>query len=196
MVLQRNSKGPQFKDTDRLFWVLYSRVVDGWQKILLIARRRTILDWQKNRFKKYWTRKRRRKRPGSSRADPNHEPSEFDLGHSAHHRGVGQIGNLGLQVDGRSISHSQERDAVADVEVISYQRSQCHREYRFLYDAHRDVSRLVCFCRAESLAMAGPTFQRDRESARAVDGATDRGSISVGLGAQAPPSWQRYHFRP
>ena len=38
MVLQRNSKRPQFKDTDRLFWVLYSRAADGWQKVLLIAR--------------------------------------------------------------------------------------------------------------------------------------------------------------
>jgi len=77
MVLQRNSKRPQFKDTDRLFWVLYSR------------------------------------------ADPNHEPSESDLGPSSHHRGVGQIGKLGLQVDGRSISDPKERDAVADVEIVS-----------------------------------------------------------------------------
>ena len=57
MVLQRNSKRPQFKDTDRLFWVLYSRAADRWQKVLLIARPRTILDWRKNRFKKYWARK-------------------------------------------------------------------------------------------------------------------------------------------
>lgn len=53
MVLQRNSKRPPFKDLDRLFWVLYSRAADRWQKVLLIARPRTILDWQKNRFKKY-----------------------------------------------------------------------------------------------------------------------------------------------
>ena len=69
MVLQRNSKRPQFKDADRFFWVLYSRAADGWQMVLLIARPRTILDWQKSRFKKYWTRKRRRKRPGRPRID-------------------------------------------------------------------------------------------------------------------------------
>ena len=69
MVLQRNSKRPQFKDTDRLFWVLYSRAADRWQKVLLIARPRTILDWHKNRFKKYWARKSRRKRPGRPRID-------------------------------------------------------------------------------------------------------------------------------
>ena len=38
MVLQRNSKRPQFTDHDRFFWVLYSRVAGGWQKVLLIAR--------------------------------------------------------------------------------------------------------------------------------------------------------------
>ncbi len=69
MVLQRNSKRPQFKDSDRLFWVLYSRAADRWQKVLLIARPRTILDWRKNRFKKYWARKSRRKRPGRPRID-------------------------------------------------------------------------------------------------------------------------------
>jgi hypothetical protein len=69
MVLQRNSKRPQFKDLDRLFWVLYSRAADRWQKVLLIARPRTILDWHKNRFKKYWARKSRRKSPGRPRID-------------------------------------------------------------------------------------------------------------------------------
>ncbi len=67
MVLQRNSKRPQFTDQDRLSWVLYSKVSEGWQKVLLIARPRTILDWQKNRFKKFWTRNCRRKRPGRPR---------------------------------------------------------------------------------------------------------------------------------
>ena len=42
MVLQRNSKRPQFKDSDRLFWVLYSRAADRWQKVLLIARPRRV----------------------------------------------------------------------------------------------------------------------------------------------------------
>jgi hypothetical protein len=68
-VLQRTTKRPRFTDGDRLFWVLYSKVADGWQKVLLIARPRTILDWQKNRFKKSWARKCRRKGPGRPRID-------------------------------------------------------------------------------------------------------------------------------
>ena len=68
-VLQRNTKRPRFTDGDRLFWVLYSKVADGWQKVLLIARPRTIHDWQKNRFKKFWARKCRRKGPGRPRID-------------------------------------------------------------------------------------------------------------------------------
>ena len=68
-VLQRNTKRPPFTDGDRLFWALYLKVTDGWQKVLLIARPRTILDWQKNRFKKFWARRCRRKGPGRPRTD-------------------------------------------------------------------------------------------------------------------------------
>jgi putative transposase len=68
-VLQRNSKRPQFTEGDRLFWTLYSKIADGWQKVLVIARPRTILDWQKNRFKKFWERLCRRKGAGRPRTD-------------------------------------------------------------------------------------------------------------------------------
>jgi len=33
-VLNRNAKRPQFRDSDRLFWVLFSRIADGWWKVL------------------------------------------------------------------------------------------------------------------------------------------------------------------
>ena len=34
LVLQRNTKRLQFKESDRLFWVLYSKITDGWKKVL------------------------------------------------------------------------------------------------------------------------------------------------------------------
>ena len=34
-VLQRTTKRPRFTDGDRLFWVLYSKVADGWQKVVV-----------------------------------------------------------------------------------------------------------------------------------------------------------------
>lgn len=68
-VLQRSAKRPRFTDGDRLFWVLYSKVARGWRQVLLIARPRTILDWKKKRFKRFWARLCRRKRPGRPRTD-------------------------------------------------------------------------------------------------------------------------------
>ena len=68
-VLQRNLKRPRFTDGDRLFWVLYSKVAEGWRQVLLIARPRTILDWQKIRFKRFWARICQRKRPGRPQTD-------------------------------------------------------------------------------------------------------------------------------
>jgi putative transposase len=69
-VLNRNAKRPKFTESDRLFWVLYSKIADGWQDVLVIGRPRTILDWQKHRFRKFWTRKSRKKGTGRPRTAP------------------------------------------------------------------------------------------------------------------------------
>ena len=68
-VLRRNVKRPRFTEGDRLFWVLYSKVVDGWEKALLIARPRTVIDWKKRRFQRFWARISRRRRPGRPATD-------------------------------------------------------------------------------------------------------------------------------
>jgi len=101
-VLERTEKRPRFTDGDRLFWIVYSKVAAGWQQVLLIARPRTILDWQKMRFKKFWTRKAHRKRPGRPRTSREVQelirtmkPIKSNLGNAADHRRVGEIGNHG-----------------------------------------------------------------------------------------------------
>jgi len=69
-VLHRNQKRPRFTDADRIFWVLYSTVADGWKKALLIARPRTVIDWKMRRFRRFWARISRRRRPGRPPTDP------------------------------------------------------------------------------------------------------------------------------
>jgi len=68
-VLERTAKRPRFTDGDRLFWIVYSKVVASWQQVLLIARPRTILDWQKKRFKEFWRRKAHCRGPGRPRTN-------------------------------------------------------------------------------------------------------------------------------
>ena len=57
MVLKRNRPKPRFTEPDRLFWVIYSKLVKGWQGFLEIASPRTVVDWNKRRFKRYWANK-------------------------------------------------------------------------------------------------------------------------------------------
>lgn len=67
MVLQRNRPKPRFTESDRIFWVAYSILVKGWQGFLEIASPRTVVDWNKRRFKMYWANKSRNRGPGRPR---------------------------------------------------------------------------------------------------------------------------------
>ena len=64
MVLKRNTPKPRFTEPDRLFWVAYSKLIKGWQCFLEIASPRTVVDWNKRRFKRYWANKSRNQGPG------------------------------------------------------------------------------------------------------------------------------------
>lgn len=59
MVLKRNRRKPRFTESDKIFWVAYSKLVKGWQGFLKIASPRTVVDWNKKRFKRYWANKSR-----------------------------------------------------------------------------------------------------------------------------------------
>ena len=101
-VLNRNAKRPQFRDSDRLFWVLFSRITDGWRKVLVIAQPRTIIDWQKRRFRQFWTRKRHSNRPGRARIDPEIRKLIRDMSCANPTWGtpriIGELAKLGITV--------------------------------------------------------------------------------------------------
>ena len=63
-VLQANAPRPlRFKRSDRLLWLLFSRVWSGWRSCLQIVQPATVMAWHRRAFAWYWTRKSRR-RPG------------------------------------------------------------------------------------------------------------------------------------
>ena len=59
-VLQRSVKRPLLKKSDRLFWVLLSRVWKDWAKMLTIVKPETVIRWHRKGFRLYWTWKSRR----------------------------------------------------------------------------------------------------------------------------------------
>jgi putative transposase len=53
-VYQHTIKRPKMLPSDRLFWVWLSRLWLGWQQALAFVQPRTVIAWQKKRFRDYW----------------------------------------------------------------------------------------------------------------------------------------------
>lgn len=63
-VYQRSKVKPRIKPVDRFFWAWLSRFWSGWQDALVFVKPRTIVAWQRKRFRDHWARISGRKKPG------------------------------------------------------------------------------------------------------------------------------------
>src|SRR5881392_2441456 len=54
-VYKKTVARPKVCRSDRLFWVALSRVWAGWRQALVIVSPNTVLQWQRRRFREYWT---------------------------------------------------------------------------------------------------------------------------------------------
>lgn len=63
-VYQRSVKRPQLQPADRLFWAWLSRLWSGWQQVLAFVQPRTVIAWQRKRFREHWRRLSQRGTPG------------------------------------------------------------------------------------------------------------------------------------
>ena len=55
-VYHHTVKRPKLRPADRLCWVWLSRLWPGWQQALEFVQPRTVIAWQKQRFRDYWRR--------------------------------------------------------------------------------------------------------------------------------------------
>jgi transposase InsO family protein len=63
-VYQHTIKRPKLRPWDRLFGVWLSRLWPAWQKALAFIQPRTVIAWQKKRFRDYWRQLSRSDKPG------------------------------------------------------------------------------------------------------------------------------------
>ena len=68
-IFQRSVRRPRIRPTDRLFWVCLRKVWKEWKSALVIVRPETVLDWQRKRFKRYWSQLSQNKNPGRPRTN-------------------------------------------------------------------------------------------------------------------------------
>ena len=64
-ALKQEHPRPRLREIDRTFWVALGRTLPSWRRWLVIVRPETVVDWNRRRFRRYWTKlSRRRRRPG------------------------------------------------------------------------------------------------------------------------------------
>jgi putative transposase len=63
-VYQQTVCRPRLHPPDRLFWVCLSRLWSGWQHALVFVQPRTVIAWQKKRFRDHWRHLSQQARPG------------------------------------------------------------------------------------------------------------------------------------
>ncbi len=63
-VLQAVGQRPRLQPADRILWVWLSRAWAGWQDALVLVKPRTVISWQRKRFRDHWRRLSGRGRPG------------------------------------------------------------------------------------------------------------------------------------
>ena len=69
-VYRRTTTRPKLGTRDRLFWVGLARIWAGWRPSFLIVTPDTVLQWQRRRFREYWTQLSRRTRRGRRPSTP------------------------------------------------------------------------------------------------------------------------------
>jgi hypothetical protein len=63
-VYKHSVKRPTLRLSDRLFWAWLSRWWPSWQEALEFVQPRTVIAWQKKRFRDYWRRLSHKSKPG------------------------------------------------------------------------------------------------------------------------------------
>ena len=63
-LLRRNSPKPRLRWSDRLFWMILSRLWSGWRDALVIVKPETVIGWHRKGFRVFWRWKSRRQRAG------------------------------------------------------------------------------------------------------------------------------------
>jgi putative transposase len=63
-VYQQPVPRPRLQPADRLFWVWLSRLWPSWQAALKFVQPRTVIAWQKKRFREHWRRVSQQGKPG------------------------------------------------------------------------------------------------------------------------------------
>ncbi len=124
-VLQRSVKRPRLSNVDRGFWVLLRRFWTDWARVLIIVKPEAVVRWHRSGFKRYWTWKSRRRRPGRPGVAPEVRELIRDMCRANPLWGAPrELAKLGISISQAAVSKYMIRhqpSAVSDVAELSRQ---------------------------------------------------------------------------
>ena len=112
-MLKPSVKRPRVSTLDRLFWILFSRYVDGWRAMLHALHPDTVVRWHRQGFRFYWRWKSRGPKPGRPAIDAGlrkliRKMQAANIGWGAP-RIHGELLKLGIEISQASVSKYMAR---------------------------------------------------------------------------------------
>jgi putative transposase len=130
-VYQQTVYRPRLRSTDRVLWAWLSQLWPGWPDVLAFVQPRTVIAWQRRRFRDHWRRLSQQGNPG--RPTVAQEVCELIQAMWQANptwgspRIVGELRKLGIDVaksDGRDVPGETTSATVAAMEDLSAQPCQ------------------------------------------------------------------------
>ena len=152
VMLKRSVKRPRVSMVDRLFWVLFSKYVDGWRTALHALHPDTIVRWHREGFRRYWRWKSRGPQPGRPPINTAlrqliREMQATNIGWGAP-RIHGELLKLGFEISQATVSKYMQHPKKPPSQTwanFSCQSCRLSDGDRFLYYPNRHIWRSLCF---------------------------------------------------
>ena len=113
-VYKESVSRPKLQPSDRWLWVWLSRLWPGWKDALAFVQPRTVLAWQKKRFRDYWGRLSQSGKPGRPAISKEVRDLIQDMWRAnptwGSPRIVGELRKLGITVSKSTVEKYRPRD--------------------------------------------------------------------------------------
>ena len=179
-VYQRTTKRPRINPGDRIFWSWLSRRWSGWRGALVFVQTRTVLAWQRKRFRDHWAKLSKQGRSGRPPISKEiraliRKMSEANVGWGSP-RIVGELRKLGINVAKSTVEKYRVRSRKPPSPTWkAFLKESCQGlgVYRFPRGAHREIQGVVRLGGPRASSSQGCALQCHGASDRSVDRAAD-----------------------
>ena len=186
-ALDRKGARPSLRMADRLFWVVLSRLWSGWREILVIVKPETVIGWHRKGFRRFWTRKSRRGKPGRPPVSSEFRGLIRRMSRENPLWGAprihGELRMLGFEVSEAAVSKYMPRHPKPPSQTWRTFLENPRRVPgvdRLLRRTHRDVQSSIRARCAAARASADCSHRNHGTPDCGVGRATDPGGLSVG----------------